>query len=48
MVKAIAIGIGSGLALSGFWNLQDTHPIVANVIVIVLTVPFLLWALRLK
>ena len=48
MFKTLAIGIGGGLALGGFWNLQDTYPVVANVIVIVLTVPFIFWVLRLK
>lgn len=48
MFKAIAIGIGGGLAINGFWNLQDTYPVVANVIVVALTVPFLVWVLRLK
>jgi hypothetical protein len=48
MYKSIAIGIGGGLALSGFWNLQDAYPIVANVVVLVLTVPFIFWVLRMK
>ncbi len=48
MFKTIVIGIVSGLALGGFWNLQDAYPIVANVIMLVLAVPFTFWVLRIK
>lgn len=48
MFKAGLIGIVGGLALGGLWNLQDTYPIVANIVVLVLTVPFIFWVLRMK
>lgn len=48
MFKAGAIGTVGGLALGGLWNLQDTYPIVANIVVLVLTVPFIFWVLRMK
>jgi hypothetical protein len=46
MVKAVLIGIGGGLALTGFWTLQDTYPIVAKVIVAVVAIPAIIWAVK--
>jgi len=46
MFKALLIGIGGGLAIGGFWTLQDTYPVVAKVIVLVVSIPAIVWAVR--
>jgi hypothetical protein len=48
MGKAIVFGLVGGLALGGLWNLQDTYPIVANIVIILLAVPLTVMALRIK
>lgn len=48
MYKAIAFGLIGGLALGGLWNLQDTYPAVANIVIIVLAVPLAVSALRIR
>lgn len=48
MVKAIVLGLVGGLALGGLWNLQDTYPVVANILTILLAIPFTFWVLRIK
>lgn len=48
MLKAIVFGLVGGLALAGLWNLQDTYPEVANIVIILLAVPLTILALRIR
>lgn len=48
MIKGIVFGLVGGLAIGGFWNLQDAYPVVANVVLLALFIPFLVWVLRTK
>jgi hypothetical protein len=48
MYKAVLIGLGGGLALGGFWTLQDIYPFGAKVIVAIVGIPAILWAVKSK
>ena len=46
MYKSVVIGLGGGLALGGFWTLQDTYPFAAKVIVAIVAIPLIAWSAR--
>jgi hypothetical protein len=48
VIKGIVFGLVGGLAIGGFWNLQDVYPAVANAVLIALSAVFLVWTLRIR
>jgi hypothetical protein len=46
MYKAVLIGLGGGLALGGFWTLQDVYPFGAKVLVAIVGIPLIAWSAK--
>lgn len=45
---AVLIGIGLALAMNGFWSLQETAPVVAQVVAGVVGLSSLIWVVKAK